>query len=104
VSVPREDSSGVPNSPEFSALAFPNPFNDQTKVSFQIPVQGDLTLQLYDVTGRELRTFSLRQVAASEQSILIRGKNLPSGILFLHATLESLNQTYKFTTSINRIN
>ncbi len=104
VDVPREDSSGVPMSPEFSASAFPNPFNDQTKISFQIPVQGKLTLHLYDATGRDLRQIVFDNVLPGDQSYQIKGQGLPSGVYLLTAFLQVTNQTLETTLKITHTN
>jgi len=35
---------------------FPNPFNPETKIQYQLPEAGDVTIRIFDVLGREVRT------------------------------------------------
>jgi len=41
---------------------YPNPFNPSTIIKVSMPQQGDLTLRIFDVTGRLIRSFSYRHV------------------------------------------
>ena len=44
---------GVPVKFELSQ-DFPNPFNPTTKISYALPISANVTLIVYDVTGKEL--------------------------------------------------
>jgi hypothetical protein len=52
-SLPGEVDVGKPK--EYSiSQNYPNPFNPLTKIDFDIPLDGKVTLKIYDVTGREV--------------------------------------------------
>jgi hypothetical protein len=56
----------TPNGFEMGA-AYPNPFNPETTIDFQIPVAGNgqhATLRVYDITGRVVKTLMSDVVAA----------------------------------------
>jgi len=86
-SVGKENPFPIPR--EFTATAHPNPFNNMTFVTFQLPARGELTAHLYDINGRELKTIHRNVFAPGAQSIVIEGNGLPSGIYFLSAKLQS---------------
>jgi len=78
---------------------FPNPFNPSTKIKYQIPESGFVSLKVYDVLGNEVATLvneekepGIHTVQFSTSSI----KHLPSsGIYFYTLTAGSFTQTRK---------
>lgn len=75
----------------------PNPFNPATEVSFDLAVEGPVTLRVYDMRGREVDTILEGVVLpAGPQSIPYR-TTLTSGVYLLHATAEGWSATTKFT-------
>lgn len=81
---------------------YPNPFVDQTKFKFDLPEQDWITLEIYDVLGRKVRTL-LKDVGISRGThdwIVWDGKDdngnyLSSGIYFYHFKSLRFNSTKK---------
>ncbi len=67
---------------------FPNPFNPETVISWQLPVSGYVTLKIYDILGREVTTLinEFQQAGMHKTKFSLSGngqiKNLSSGIYF----------------------
>jgi len=64
---------------------YPNPFNPVTTIKFSIPVnsQSDVVnIHIYDVTGREVRCYSMGNLKAGIYSIDFDGTDLASGVYF----------------------
>ncbi|MCB0727602.1 MAG: T9SS type A sorting domain-containing protein [Ignavibacteriae bacterium] len=61
---------------------YPNPFNPVTTINFSIPRQGNVTLKVYDVTGKAVKTLINEQRAAGIYTVSFDGNNLPSGAYF----------------------
>ncbi|NJD23331.1 MAG: T9SS type A sorting domain-containing protein [Melioribacter sp.] len=67
---------------------FPNPFNPETIISWQLPISAYVTLKIYDILGREVTTlineFQQAGVHKAKFSPSVNGqiKNLSSGIYF----------------------
>ncbi len=60
---------------------YPNPFNPEARVEFGVPESVEVTLALYDLSGRLVRTlYSGQPEANSLVSTRIDGEGLPSGI------------------------
>ncbi|MCX6162121.1 MAG: T9SS type A sorting domain-containing protein [Ignavibacteriae bacterium] len=61
---------------------YPNPFNSMTKINYQIPSQGFVTIKIYDVTGRLIKTLLNDIRDAGEYSVLFDAGGLSSGVYF----------------------
>ena len=80
---------------------YPNPFNPSTRITFDIPEAGDLTLRVVDVQGRVVMTQSLTGVDASfNYSISVDASALPAGTYIYSVTLNTDNNVYSQTGSM----
>ncbi len=61
---------------------YPNPFNPSTVINYNIPVSGNVTLKVFDILGREVRTLVNSFVTSGSYSVRFDGTNLASGIYF----------------------
>jgi hypothetical protein len=64
---------------------FPNPFNAQTEISFDLPHDSDVSLSIYDISGRLIASRQYHAMNAGSHTITwdagnIGGKEIPSGI------------------------
>ena len=67
---------------------YPNPFNPETSISFTIPNDSQITLKIFDVLGREIRTLSKGLYKVGQHSIIWDGRddlgNLSSNGVYLY--------------------
>jgi|WetSurMetagenome_2_1015567.scaffolds.fasta_scaffold23244_1 hypothetical protein len=61
---------------------YPNPFNPITKINFDIPKQGLVTIKVFDILGREVKTLINEVKAPGKYSIDFNGMELSSGVYF----------------------
>jgi hypothetical protein len=61
---------------------YPNPFNPSTRISYQIPNAGHVTLKVYDVLGREVSTLINNEQSAGSHEVIFNASKLGSGIYF----------------------
>ena len=71
---------------------YPNPFNPSTTISFSASQRGPAMLEIYDLTGRLVRTLLSGEVAAGNHSVLWDGRNergtsVGSGVYFYRLKL-----------------
>ena len=59
---------------------FPNPFNPSTTINYQIPKDGMVTIKIYDILGREIRTLVNEYKPAGRYNITFNASNLASGV------------------------
>jgi hypothetical protein len=61
---------------------YPNPFNPVTKINFALPKQGFVTLKIYDVLGREVRTLVNEVKSAGTFAVDFNASEFSSGVYF----------------------
>ena len=67
-------ATGVENGEELPgkfelAQNYPNPFNPTTLISYALPQNAFVTLKVYDMLGREVKTLVSKEVAAGKYSV-----------------------------------
>ena len=55
------------------AQNYPNPFNPTTLISYALPQNAFVTLKVYDMLGREIKTLVSKEVAAGNYSVVWNG-------------------------------
>ena len=77
----RKISETIPNS--FSLFQnFPNPFNPATVISYQLAVNSFVTVEVYDVLGREVARLENGEQAAGSHSVQWDAASFSSGVYF----------------------
>lgn len=61
---------------------FPNPFNPSTKINFNIPEKGFVSLKVYDMLGKEVANLVNKELNAGNYSFDFDASHLNSGIYF----------------------
>ena len=74
---------------------YPNPFNPTTTIEFTVDKTAYVTLVLYDVLGREVRTIIKGRVVADTYRVPLDASGLTSGIYFYRLTANSEFQETK---------
>ncbi|MDO8550402.1 MAG: T9SS type A sorting domain-containing protein [Ignavibacteria bacterium] len=66
---------------------YPNPFNPSTKISFNLPVESNVTLKIFNVIGQEVMSLIHGNLNAGFHNLDLNASNLNSGVYFY--TLEA---------------
>lgn len=93
-SVAHEPEPGQPS--EFKLCAnFPNPFNPSTMIVFYMPRNENVTLKIYDLTGREVETLVEGEVPPGEHRMQWNAQGLASGVYLCRMTAKDFSQSIK---------
>jgi hypothetical protein len=86
---------------------YPNPFNPETWIPFQLAEQANVTITIHDIAGRLIRTLNLGHkspgiYASKNEAVYWDGRNdggdsVASGIYFCQLVAGSFSQTGKMT-------
>ncbi len=74
---------------------FPNPFNPTTVIAFQLAKAGHVTLNVYDVLGREVKALINESQNAGSHSVTFDADNLQSGVYFYKLHVGNYTATKK---------
>jgi hypothetical protein len=66
---------------------FPNPFNPSTQIAFDLPMAGNVRLDVFNPIGEKVGTLVSGSVAAGHYSVSFDGSNLTSGLYFYTITV-----------------
>lgn len=61
---------------------YPNPFNPTTNISYQLPVNGNVSIKIYDVIGNEVATLVNEFKEAGRHSVEFDASGFGSGVYF----------------------
>lgn len=83
--------------PKKAALTgnYPNPFNPSTTIRYELPHQAVVKLEVYDQTGRKVRTLVDQTLQAGNHETRFDASGLSSGIYFTRLTAGNVTDTGK---------
>jgi hypothetical protein len=80
----------------------PNPVHRSTTVEFALPEAGDVTLQVFDVGGRNVASIARSGLSAGRHSLEwntrdANGRSVPAGVYFYRVEGSGVSKTHKLT-------
>ena len=70
---------------------YPNPFNASTTIKYTLPEPSEVTITIYDITGRKVDTIDIGVQSAGDHSVSWNADKFSSGVYF--SRLESLEHS-----------
>jgi len=97
ITLPQIHSSVLQKAPKFYLLVqnYPNPFNPSTTIHYEIPNNGFVTLKVYDILGREVKTLVNQYESKGRYNVNFNASNLASGIYIYRLQSGSFISTKK---------
>ncbi|MBD3289613.1 T9SS type A sorting domain-containing protein [candidate division KSB1 bacterium] len=74
---------------------YPNPFNPSTNIKFEIYEPAHVTLNLYDITGREVETLVDQPLSEGDYQILWNASKYTSGLYYCRLKADELSEAKK---------
>jgi hypothetical protein len=95
-------NGGAPAIPKFTRLenAYPNPFNPDTTIRYQLNNAGHVKIDIYNIKGQIVRSFERNHADAGHYGLVwdgcdSSGKTLPSGVYHYRMTCGRYSETKK---------
>ena len=76
--------------------AYPNPFNPTTTVRYALPIDGDITLSIYDLQGRQVTELASGFTSAGYYQAVWDASQYSSGLYFIHMNIYGSGNTLQF--------
>jgi carboxypeptidase T len=91
---PFIDSAPAESQPSAFSLAqnFPNPFNPSTTIRYVVPARGHVTLTLFDMLGREVKTLVNTTQEAGTHDVVVDASGMASGAYVYRLTVGGARQ------------
>jgi len=86
----------LPNSISLSQN-YPNPFNPTTTIKFELQVGSDVTLEVFDVSGRKVATLVETRLNAGQHFAVFDASTLSSGVYFYRLRAGNMMMTKSMT-------
>jgi len=77
----QNENEGIPSSFKLYQN-YPNPFNPVTSIKFDLPKNTDITLKVYDISGKEVKSLLNEYKNAGSYSVNFDAGYLSSGVYF----------------------
>ncbi|MBK8983607.1 MAG: T9SS type A sorting domain-containing protein [Ignavibacteria bacterium] len=90
----NEVNIGIPVKYDLSQN-YPNPFNPSTSINYDLPVDGNVSLKIFDMSGKELMTLVNEVKTAGYYSVNFNASDLSSGVYFYTITADNFTATKK---------
>jgi len=74
---------------------YPNPFNPSTKISYEIPELANVSLRVYDMSGREVAELVNQMQQPGSYDVIFNASSLSSGVYFYKLEAGGFVQTKK---------
>jgi hypothetical protein len=99
LAVEEIDAGNMPTAYSLSQN-YPNPFNPSTAIEFTLPRPGQVTLEIYDIVGRKVRTLVSEAVSVGTKRVIwdgcsADGTTVASGIYFYRIKANDFSETRK---------
>ena len=72
---------------------YPNPFNPQTQIQYTLPLANHVTLEVFDMLGRHVRTLVNEERAAGAHTVIFEAGDLSNGAYVYRLTAGPFSET-----------
>ena len=95
----QNSGTGVPETPAVNAMnveLYPNPVSSQATLSFEVKDNGNVSYQVFDMTGRMVMNKSLGRMAEGQHQVSVNAENLSNGSYILRLSQGANATSVKF--------
>ncbi|MGB3018069.1 MAG: T9SS type A sorting domain-containing protein, partial [Ignavibacteria bacterium] len=76
---------------------YPNPFNPSTKINYDLPTDGSVSIKLFDLSGKEVASLVNEVKTAGYHTVDFNASNLSSGVYFYNISVDANGNNFSAT-------
>ncbi|MEJ2637091.1 MAG: T9SS type A sorting domain-containing protein [Calditrichia bacterium] len=97
LTVVQDQQNNKPQIPQGYMLEqnYPNPFNPTTTITYSLPIAGQVSIKVFDVLGRQVKTLVDGSEKAGSHQVQLDAGNLASGVYFYRMEASNISMTKK---------
>ncbi|HMU44688.1 MAG TPA: T9SS type A sorting domain-containing protein, partial [Ignavibacteriaceae bacterium] len=77
---------------------YPNPFNPKTTIEYEVPEKSNVTIKIYDILGREIKTLvDNEEKVRWKYKVEFDATNIASGVYFYRMQVNPVSGAGSFT-------
>ena len=80
---------------EFSVSNYPNPFNPETEIHYTLPVNANVTLEIYNIVGQRIAILMNEMQDSGYHLVTWNASDIPSGVYFYRIVAGEFTATNK---------
>jgi hypothetical protein len=92
----RKKDETIPSTYELEQN-YPNPFNPSTTIAFALPKPSEVTLKIFDASGRDIATLVVGKLPAGKHEVVLDASPFSSGVYFYRLQAGEFSQTRRLT-------
>jgi hypothetical protein len=77
-------------------FAYPNPFNPSTTITYYLPKQSEVHIEVFNTLGQKVKTLVHKKQSAGKYSVIFNARDLASGVYFYQLKAGDFVQVRKF--------
>ena len=78
---------------------YPNPFNPSTNIKYQLPAKSNITIKVFDITGKEVASLQNKTEEAGYHEVTYKADGLSSGVYFYTIIASSVDGKNNFSST-----
>ncbi len=83
--------------------AYPNPFNPSTNISYTLPADGNVKVEVFNINGQLIRTLTDSRQSKGDYQYIWNAENISSGVYFVKIDFQTSSSKYSKTQKVTLI-
>lgn len=89
--------TGIKTDNQLKLLNYPNPFSSTTRITYELPFDGRVSIKIYDFTGREIATVANENKKLGTYNVDFKSRDINAGVYYYKIIVSTAKQVLSQT-------